>query len=430
MFVYGRAVNQIGLNGWLETKRLLGEREDAPLLIGDALGRLPALVFDGMHTYNTAAKIRDRVPGETKDWASRMYPHWVKTAEQNGRISTLTVIPGYDDTYIREPGLKVKRHGGQQYRAQWDEAVAANPDWVLLTSFNEWYEGSEIEPSLELGEKYLEMTAKHAGRFRERPVRSGASSSDESAIGPGAVSSLREKLKGVGMAVLPNADSPAVWWLLGKMKLEPASPSWRELVEEPLDPEATPVLIYAGGEEYRHTVNEAGDVDRAIRRYMREGGWLVVLPSGPMPFYRGSDGSAVGKTGSFGLPLVVGGDFAVTGFEEPPEGKTLRFVQPGGSGEMMPHLPGRFGFPKEGDLRWRPLVKGELAPGDERTPLLVLRDGEGNYLGDAVSDVKLRGTEPTGGRVLYTWFTLLSGEYGDAVLHDMFRYVAEELGEG
>ena len=80
-------------------------------------------------------------------------------AENLGRISAVTVIPGYDDTKIRKPGLKVKRLDGELYRQMWDMAIRLVPDWVLITSFNEWHEGSEIETSLEHGDLYVDFTS-------------------------------------------------------------------------------------------------------------------------------------------------------------------------------------------------------------------------------------------------------------------------------
>ena len=84
----------------------------------------------------------------------------------SGSIACATVIPGYDDTKIRKPGLKADRLDGQVYRVLWDEAMKAKPDWVLITSWNEWHEGSEIEPSLEYSDQYLRLTGSYALRFR------------------------------------------------------------------------------------------------------------------------------------------------------------------------------------------------------------------------------------------------------------------------
>ena len=55
--------------------------------------------------------------------------------------------------------------GGETYRVLWQEAVAASPDYVLITSWNEWHEGSEIEPSVEYGSVMLNDTAVVAREF-------------------------------------------------------------------------------------------------------------------------------------------------------------------------------------------------------------------------------------------------------------------------
>jgi len=76
-----------------------------------------ARVFDGVHTYNTAGSIGKMTPAEVGQWAPRTYESWVALADRAGKISTLTVIPGYDDTKIRKPGLAVKRYDGEHGEA-------------------------------------------------------------------------------------------------------------------------------------------------------------------------------------------------------------------------------------------------------------------------------------------------------------------------
>lgn len=79
----------------------------------------------------------------------------------------MTVIPGYDDTKLNRPGPRptTGRHSGETYRVLWQEAIAAQPDWILITSWNEWHEGSEIEPSKENGDRELIATGEFARRF-------------------------------------------------------------------------------------------------------------------------------------------------------------------------------------------------------------------------------------------------------------------------
>jgi len=90
-----------------------------------------------------------------------------------GRLFALTVGPGYDDTRTGRPLPRpiVDRWGGETYRVLWRAALAENPDWVLVTSWNEWAEGTEIEPSREFGDAALRDTAVLAGTLRARPPR-------------------------------------------------------------------------------------------------------------------------------------------------------------------------------------------------------------------------------------------------------------------
>lgn len=81
-----------------------------------------------------------------------------------------TVMPGYDDSSqraaCRPDSFYTARRRGDFYRQSWQLALATRPDWVLLTSFNEWHEGSEIEPSVQYGDSYLRLTRRLGARFR------------------------------------------------------------------------------------------------------------------------------------------------------------------------------------------------------------------------------------------------------------------------
>lgn len=166
IFIYGRAVGEIGVAAWGEViQKVNAAYPRGAIFQGDQFSAAAAKMFDGLHTYNTAGQLRGKSLEEVKSWCAERYPQWVKLARGAGKISSLTVIPGYDDTKIRKPGLKVERYDGQSYVIQWEAAIAADPDWVLITSWNEWHEGSEIEPSVENGRKYLELTRQMTARF-------------------------------------------------------------------------------------------------------------------------------------------------------------------------------------------------------------------------------------------------------------------------
>jgi len=424
VFVYGRAVGELGLIDWAEAVSRINKQYAAgAVVIGDRISRTAAAVFDGIHTYNTAGRLKDKSPDDAQAWARETFPDWVRTADAFGRISTLTVIPGYDDTKIRSPGLNVPRDGGRLYRTQWQEAIAADPHWVLITSWNEWHEGSEIEPSHEDGDQYLQITGEYTARFKALGERTARPAEPDASERPSPKTLDRlNRLAGTPIGVLPEPGMEVLWSLL-KMPMEPKLLSWQQVTEfDAATPDELPVLVYASDEPYRRTVRQRGDVDAGLLRYLKAGGLMVVVPSGPMPFHYDQDHRVVGGNRTFGLPLSVGGKEG--GWEEPPAGVDLRFVQPD---RRLPSLPESFPFPAEGDLRWRPFVRSALAEGDLMIPLLELRDAEAKHYGDAAAYVERRISEPRGARLAYAWFGLFDTPHAERLLSDVFAFVAERF---
>lgn len=170
IFVYGRVMSQVPLQSWRTIISRARARAGDFLLIADGYKPVYARLFDGVHTYNIAAAVAGKSPEALRAFIAPRYARDVKLARTHGCISCLTVIPGYDDTKIRKPGLKADRFDGQTYRTLWEEAIRAKPDWVLITSWNEWHEGSEIEPSFEDGTKYIDLTGDYAPGFLRSPA--------------------------------------------------------------------------------------------------------------------------------------------------------------------------------------------------------------------------------------------------------------------
>jgi hypothetical protein len=409
VFIYGRTLQELGLTDWLKAIRIINKKyKGGVTTIGDQFSYGAARVFDGVHTYNTAGSLRGQIPDAARKWAADTYKSWVQLADQAGKISTITVIPGYDDTKIRTPGLAVKRYKTRLYRTQWEEAIKADPHWILITSFNEWHEGSEIEPSFEYQHQYLELTDRYAKQFKAKK-RSVHQQAALKGLSTEEKSQLKKKFEKLRVGILPSASSMAFWWLMD-LDVSIEVLTWEDVVGGKLTPEKYPLMLYCCGEHYRRTVNKTGDVDDALVGYLKAGGFLAVLPGLPWPFYYDENNKAVSNSGRFSLNIQGG-------WERPPQDLKLNFVQPQ---RHLPHLPEQFPFPTSGDLRWRAFFAGKDT---KHTSLLQLKNGQGKYLGDAAVYAELNG----GGRIVYTWFGLLNGPHVEGLLYDIFDLVALKL---
>ena len=416
IFVYGRVMGQIPQGAWPEIITRTRERVGFDfLLIADGYRADWARMFDGVHTYNTCGWVAHKTIDEMRDEARRRFAADVATARGQGAISCLTVIPGYDDTKIRTPGLNADRHDGGTYRALWEEAIAAAPDWVLITSWNEWHEGSEIEPSDEDGARYLRLTAAATRRFRESPLRAPA--------GPGSAmmtEAQRAELAGLyadtRIGLLPGYGGDLTL-LLADSGVAVQELSAEDLLDpEVFTPERLPVVIYAAHERYQQTVHEPGDVDRALQRYLAAGGLMIVASTGPFPFYYNQDNEVVQSASDFGLMIAgsgsgVAGPGGVQGWEEPPDVDGLEFAL---DTTDLPGLPAAVAFPDSGDLLWRPTCRALNADAEVYLPLASLRDADGREYGDGIAYIEHAGEAPS--RVLYAWMRM-GDVVGPAELH-------------
>lgn len=116
-------------------------------------------VFDGHHLYSIAWS--PNVSATLNDWAGR-----VRRAGTN-KLWVATVMPGYDDTRTGRPDRFTRaRDNGDFYRLAWQAAIGSSPDFVIVNSFNEWVEGSMIEPSVSYGNLYLDLTRQYSTQFK------------------------------------------------------------------------------------------------------------------------------------------------------------------------------------------------------------------------------------------------------------------------
>lgn len=117
-------------------------------------------VFDGLHLYSIAWS--PNVFGEDAKWPRRVRSFGAD------KIWIATVMPGNDDRKTRRPDSYVRdRENGEFYRLTWRAAFSTSPDWIIITSWNEWVEGTMIEPSVTYGNLYLDITREFAAQFKK-----------------------------------------------------------------------------------------------------------------------------------------------------------------------------------------------------------------------------------------------------------------------
>jgi glycoprotein endo-alpha-1,2-mannosidase len=135
------------------------------------VGRAKAAGFDGLYTYDVAT------------WNGNTFARICTQAHRAGLLCAPSVGPGYDARLATSDVLVRPRLRGATYDRMWRAAVRAQADVVTVTSYNEWQEGTQIEPARLQVERpgyegawgkrgvaaqraYLDATARWAARFR------------------------------------------------------------------------------------------------------------------------------------------------------------------------------------------------------------------------------------------------------------------------
>jgi hypothetical protein len=135
------------------------------LWIEEGVDVSPLSVFDGHHLYSVTWNPPTDMARTAQKFAQRTRAMAAKLGVP--KVYVATVMPGYDDTRLpRGNAFAVSREDGAYYARSWQAAINAAPDWVIITSFNEFPEGTYIEPSQAYGAKYLELTAQWSAAFR------------------------------------------------------------------------------------------------------------------------------------------------------------------------------------------------------------------------------------------------------------------------
>lgn len=138
--------------------------------------------FDGFYTYFAS-------DGFSYGSSWRNWRSLAAFARASSLEFVACVGPGYLDTRVRPWNSRSSRArlAGRYYTSAWEAAMAAGPDTVAVTSFNEWHEGTQVEPAAartcgdyryedygEGGEgMYLDITRRWSDKLANRTRKAG-----------------------------------------------------------------------------------------------------------------------------------------------------------------------------------------------------------------------------------------------------------------
>lgn len=170
VFVY--AMEKLDSQTWSAIAADSARRGRPVQLVGDADPSTHGAVLAGWHRYS-ATGTTSQAATLWRTMTQRMRgPHLLDPAAPLP-FTLATVSPGYDDTKLRGSRNEVIDRGpnGERYDSTWTAALAADPDWILVTSWNEWFEGTEIEPGTRWGDRALTQTRAYAAAWKSGAPR-------------------------------------------------------------------------------------------------------------------------------------------------------------------------------------------------------------------------------------------------------------------
>lgn len=149
-----------------EWKSLLSRFSDTvPFFVGDT-NKPRYLGMDGGYRYSPNDLGADRLRYEYDRTAERFRFPSRLDASVPQPLWAGTVSPGMNDSYTRPTSPTIRsRDDGARYDAVWSATLNSRPEWVMVTSWNEWYEATHIQEGQRTGMRALRQTSSWNDRF-------------------------------------------------------------------------------------------------------------------------------------------------------------------------------------------------------------------------------------------------------------------------
>jgi hypothetical protein len=260
IFIYGRVINS------LSVFQMDSALKSFPgiLMFADGGGQTLNLLFKNLHRYI----VLDADEGFYENFCDGVFGY-----------CAVPVFPGFKYKEKKDP--YVPYENGKFYEHLLNLAIKSKADILLITSFNEWWEGTNVEPSREFGDLFLRITREYSEIFKKTRRKKG-----------------RENLK------LPKFNVRACY-IQNPTDFTPFLFREFRILESPQKIEGCDLVVYGGNERYDTAWNPY------LMDYLRKGKMLI--SGGPFPFYYDKDGKYVNFAHRFGLKMRVVDDNTLRG---------------------------------------------------------------------------------------------------------------------
>jgi hypothetical protein len=142
--------------------RAIVDQAQTPYVLWSGPGELPWVfetgfegVYNDLDVVETEEAPLNLPPYALRDHRRLMYRATAWAARERDMPLALPVVLGWEgaraiapDGYVALPrDYGAPGRYGRYYRVRWEDALEQRPDWIVITSWNEWVEGTELEPS-------------------------------------------------------------------------------------------------------------------------------------------------------------------------------------------------------------------------------------------------------------------------------------------
>lgn len=172
------ANNKLPSQSWVDILESIKEDGYLGIYIAEAEYAIYQMdIFDSFYHYAPPAD-RDGILNQYKSLKNMVLNlNLLRETPTSANFWIATVSPGMDNTpivrddatpFYGEIPYIIERQDGDYYRNTWEASTNLSPNWIFITSWNEWQENSCIEPSQMFGDYYLQLTSEYITKWKSK----------------------------------------------------------------------------------------------------------------------------------------------------------------------------------------------------------------------------------------------------------------------